>query len=198
MNFVKWFCYLSTSLSVLVFSTSVNATTINYDWVGSGGTGTITLFDTNILDAANFTVAFTTENVSNISYIFNNGTSIEDAANFSGSSTLQGVSELAIAMFTATNGIIVDWTFDYLSVGTITPLDISYSNSSTTGSVSCFAAPCPVDTATINFLGNFANENNVGTWQLQPVPIPASAWLFISAFTGLLGFGRATSKSITA
>lgn len=197
MNFVKGLCYLGTLLSVLVFSTSVNATTSTYGWVGAGGPGSLTFFDTNILDAANFTVAFTSENVSNISYTFNNGASIEDADNFLGSSTLQGVSELGIAMFTATNSIVEDWTFDYLSVGTLTPLGISFIDSSTTGFVSCFAPPCPVDTETINFLGNFSNENNVGIWQLQTGPIPAEVWLFISSFAGLFGFRRAISKLIT-
>ena len=111
MNFVKKFSYLVASLSVIFLSTSVNAATITYNWFGADGTGAITFFDTNITDAENFTVAFDTGNVANISYTFNNGTSIEDADNFSGSSTLQAFTELGDAMFTATGGIIEGWTF---------------------------------------------------------------------------------------
>lgn len=196
MNFVKNFSYLGASLSVIVLSASVNAATITYDWIGAIGTGSITFFDTNITDTENFTVAFDTNNVANISYTFNNGTSIEDADNFSGSSTLQAFTELGDAMFTATGGIIVGWTFNYDTVQSILPIDISYTNSSTTSTIFCITTPCPVDTATINFIGNFASESNVGAWHLQAVPLPAAVWLFASGFVGLFGFSRVASKLI--
>lgn len=179
---------------IIVLSTSANAATITYNWAGEDGTGVITFFDTNITDSENFVVAFDTDNVANISYTFNNGTSIEDADNFSGSSTLQAVTELGYAMFTATNGVTEGWTFNYDTVQSILPLDISYANSSTTSTIFCITTPCPVDAATINFIGNLASETNVGTWHLQPVPLPASAWLLASGFLGLLGFGRVTLK----
>lgn len=194
MNFVKYFSWLGTSLSVIVLSTSINAATITYNWAGADGTGAITFLDTNITDSENFTVAFDTENVANISYTFNNGASIEDAENFSGGSTLQAIAELGGAMFTASDGVIEDWTFNYDTVQSILPLDIWFSSSLTTGSISCFTTPCPVDTATINFIGNFSSETNVGTWQLQAVPLPAAVWLFVSGFVGLLGFSRVTSR----
>ena len=190
MSFKKYFSYLGTSLSVIVFSTSVNAATITYNWAGEDGSGAISFFDTNITDSENFTVAFDTDNVANISYAFNNGTSIEDADNFSGSSTLQAVTELGYAMFTATNGVIEGWTFNYDTVQSILPIDISYANSSTTSTIFCVTTPCPVDTATINFIGNFANETNVGTWHIQAVPVPAAVWLFGSGLIGLIGVAR--------
>ena len=196
MNFLKKFSYLSASLSIIVFSTFVNAATITYDWAGAVGTGSITFLDTNITDAENFTVAFDTDNVANISYTFNNGTSIEDADNFSGSSTLQAFTELGDAMFTSTGGIIRGWTFNYDTVYSILPIDISYTNSSTTSTIFCITTPCPVDTATINFIGNFASETNVGSWQLQAVPLPAAVWLFASGLVGLFGFSRVAPKSI--
>lgn len=196
MTSVKLISYTCVVLSAIVFSASVSAGTINYNWAGAGagGTGAITFYDTNISDPENFSVAFDTENVANIIYTFENGTSIENADNFSGGTTLQALTELGGAIFTATDGVIEGWTFNYDTVYSILPLDISFTGSSTTSTIFCFTAPCPVDTADINFIGNFATESNLGSWQLQAVPLPAAVWLFTTGLVGFAGFVRISKK----
>lgn len=196
MTFIKQFFHLGILLIAMVFSSTANAGYLIYDWAGVNGTGSITFFDTNIADEKNFTVAFDTKNVANISYTFKNGVSIEDADNFSGNSTLQALNELGGAMFTATDGIIKDWNFNYTAVQSILPLDIYFENSSTTGIILCITTPCPVDTANISFIGNSAKESNAGDWHLQTVPIPTAVWFFLSGVVGLFGFGRPASKTI--
>ena len=194
MNYINYFSYLVASLLVIMLSSSVNAAAITYNWSGTDGTGVLTFFDKNINDSEDFTVAFDAANVVNISYTSNNGTSIEDADNFSGRSTLQSFTELGHAMFTARDGVIEDWTFNYDSVQSILPIDISYNNLSTTSTVFCITTPCPVDTATINFIGNFSSESNIGAWHLQAVPLPAAVWLFTSGFIALFAFRRVSAK----
>jgi len=186
---------ISTTVVAAVFSVSVNAASVTYDWAGTDGFGEITFFDTNIADPENFSVAFDTENVANISYTFENGNNINDASNFDGTSTLQALDRLGNSMFTATNGVIEDWTFKFISVVTFAPVPIEFFSSSSTGSVACVTAPCPVDTATITFWGNSPNEINSGNWNLQPVPLPAAAWLFIAGIAGVFGFERFSSKA---
>lgn len=198
MNSVKKLSYSITLLSTMASSSILHAATISYDWAGKYGSGQITFLDTNIKDAKNFTVAFDTVNVANISYTFNNGTSIEAAENFSGISTLQSLTELGGAMFTSRNGIIDGWTFNYDQVYSILPLDISFTGSSTTSTIYCITTPCPVDTAAISFIGNFASESNTGSWHLQAVPLPAAAWLFVSGLAGLAGFKQITRNKINA
>lgn len=178
------FIALATTLS------SASASSIIYNWTGENGSGSITFFDTNIVDPENFSVAFTTENVADISYTFENGTSIGDADGFSTASTLQSLDELGTGLFSAVNGVIENWTFNYVSVVSVTPLPIGFVDSSLNFTVSCIINPCPADSAIVNFVGNFSSESNSGNWELQPVPVPAAVWLFGSSLIGLVGMAK--------
>ena len=168
-----------------------NAAEIFYDWVpdaGSGGSGFIRFADTNIADPENFEVRFDTDNVLEVSFIFDSGFDIEDAVDFAGASTLQDSSNLGDLLYEADNGIIDGWSFEYINAVVILPQS-NFVDVATTGLV-CFTAPCPAFTADLEFIGHLASEFNQGSWQLRSavVPVPAALPLFLSGlvFIGLL------------
>ena len=177
---------LAAAVALCAFAVPGHAITVAYNWVpnaGQSGSGTLTISDPGIVDAANFS-GISPSALINLTYTWANGTSID----------LTSVANVVTSGWQACSGYLIN----AFTISAATPVQFQLANSAG----QCIQNwPTPGNTyvqpgaASNNLQSNgvYSSEVNAGTWQLAPptvVPVPAAVWLMGSALAVFAGVRR--------
>ena len=177
---------------IVLCAAPASAMTVVYGWTpdsGQLGSGSLTISDPGIVDAANFS-AIPVGALISLSYTWANGASM----------TLASVVTNNAPSWTACAGYMI--TGFQITASTSGGFPGTYSLSNSAGS--CYPNfPTPGTTTVVPGPGSngtnsvhFGAESNAGHWTLSStvVPVPGAVWLLGSALAGLLGLRRRQTR----
>ncbi|MCE7901595.1 MAG: hypothetical protein DYH20_02795 [Gammaproteobacteria bacterium PRO9] len=169
------------ALGLGLLAAPASAITVVYAWTpdaGQGGTGSLTLSSPSIIDPANFT-SIAASSLTGLTYQWNNGATID----------LGSVLTNNAPSWTACAGYLI--TGFQITAKSVPATSGTFSLQNSAGS--CYPGPVVVAGPGYNATNSvlYGPEGNSGHWTFSAVvPVPATAWLFVSACAALAGWRR--------